>query len=157
MRKIYWLTGYPWEGKLIVANKLFEFIKTERRNWRRSVFHIDSEYINRLLGTDNCTEDTMVTHIKTTQLIAKFLYDNNNDVVISVESPYRCLMESFKDQIGSNLVEIYIDTQSNSTNKISYSIEYEPPLKSNEFILLNTEGKSIDQIASKIIHQISKL
>jgi len=40
---IYWFTGQPGAGKTIQATKLKEFLQTEKRNWRKDVFHIDGD------------------------------------------------------------------------------------------------------------------
>ena len=31
---IYWFTGQPSSGKTTLGNKLYKFLKTEKRNWR---------------------------------------------------------------------------------------------------------------------------
>jgi len=54
---IYWFTGQPGAGKTIQATKLKEFLQTEKRNWRKDVFHIDGDDSNvvRVLLKYMCT------------------------------------------------------------------------------------------------------
>ena len=41
---IYWFTGQStWVGKTVLGKKLHSFLKTEKRNWRRDVFHLDGD------------------------------------------------------------------------------------------------------------------
>jgi len=40
---IYWFTGQPGAGKTIQATKLKDLLQTEKRNWRKDVFHIDGD------------------------------------------------------------------------------------------------------------------
>ena len=40
---IYWFTGQPGAGKTVLGTKLKEFLQTEKRNWRKDVFHIDGD------------------------------------------------------------------------------------------------------------------
>ena len=43
---VYWFTGQPGAGKTILGKKLHTFLKTEKRNWRQSVFHLDGDLQN---------------------------------------------------------------------------------------------------------------
>ena len=36
---IYWLTGQPAHGKTVLGKMLVELLQTEKRNWRKDVFH----------------------------------------------------------------------------------------------------------------------
>ena len=45
---IYWFTGQPSSGKTTLGNKLYKFLKTEKRNWRRDVFHIDGDDLRNI-------------------------------------------------------------------------------------------------------------
>ena len=38
---IYFFTGKPNSGKTTLGKMSAEFLKTERRNWRKPVFYID--------------------------------------------------------------------------------------------------------------------
>ena len=38
---VYWFTGQPGAGKTVLGSKLHEFLKSEKRNWRKDVFHLD--------------------------------------------------------------------------------------------------------------------
>ena len=45
---IYWFTGQPSSGKTTLGSKLHKFLETEKRNWRKSVFHIDGDDLRKL-------------------------------------------------------------------------------------------------------------
>ena len=45
---IYWFTGQPGAGKTVLGKKLHSFLKTEKRNWRKSVFHVDGDDLREL-------------------------------------------------------------------------------------------------------------
>ena len=80
---IYWFTGIAGTGKTTLATKLHNFLKTEKRNWRKDVFLIDS--------TDVCTTTDA-------QFLANYLYQNDCDVVISMISPELELREKYKSK-----------------------------------------------------------
>ena len=48
---IYWFTGQPGAGKTTLGKKLHSFLKTEKRNWRRDVFHLDGDDLRELTTT----------------------------------------------------------------------------------------------------------
>ena len=35
---IYWFTGQPSSGKTTLGHKLYKFLQTEKRNWRKISF-----------------------------------------------------------------------------------------------------------------------
>lgn len=43
---IYWFSGDSTQEKTTLGKKIFELLKTEKRNWRRSVFYIDEVDLN---------------------------------------------------------------------------------------------------------------
>ena len=50
---IYWFTGQPSAGKTTLGTKLHRFLKTEKRNWRRDVFHLDGDNLRELTTTSH--------------------------------------------------------------------------------------------------------
>ena len=45
---VYWFTGQPGAGKTVLGTKLHTFLKTEKKNWRRDVFHLDGDNLREL-------------------------------------------------------------------------------------------------------------
>ena len=45
---IYWFTGQPAHGKTVLGKKLVELLQSEKRNWRKDVFHIDGDDLRAL-------------------------------------------------------------------------------------------------------------
>ena len=90
---IYWFTGQPGAGKTIQATKLKELLQTEKRNWRKDVFHIDGDSLRELTLNKDYSEAGRVQNIKNAQLLAFFLNANQCDVVVSLVSPYMEMRE----------------------------------------------------------------
>lgn len=131
---IYWFTGQTAHGKTTLAVKLVELLQTERRNWRKDVFHIDD-----IDGYDT-------TH---TQLIAEYLSNNGCDVVVSVLSPSREIRESFKDKVGvSSFQEFYI----HKSTKKRYSTDYQPP--TDNFFEVDTTKDKPEHSFTKIVNYL---
>ena len=70
---IYWFTGQPGAGKTVLGTKLKEFLQTEKRNWRRDVFHIDGDDLRALTLNADYSEQGRIQNIKSAQLLSHFL------------------------------------------------------------------------------------
>ena len=84
---IYWFTGQPSAGKTTLGTKLHRFLKTEKRNWRRDVFHIDGDNLRELTINKDYTDKGRETNIRNAQMMAEYLHGNGCDVVVSLVSP----------------------------------------------------------------------
>lgn len=87
---VYLIHGQPKCGKSTIGKRLQFWLQTDKKNWRKSVFHIDEEQ------TTLCFE------------IAKYLDSCGNDVIISLACPDREIREKFK--IENKVKEIYCHT-----------------------------------------------
>ena len=85
---IYWFTGQPSSGKTTLGNKLYKFLKTEKRNWRRDVFHIDGDDLRKLTVNKDYSDKGRETNIRNAQMIAEYAHNNGCDVVVSVVAPF---------------------------------------------------------------------
>ena len=103
---IYWFTGQPGAGKTIQATKLKELLQTEKRNWRKDVFHIDGDSLRELTLNKDYSEAGRVQNVKNAQLLAFFINSTGCDVVVSLVSPYKEMREEFKKSCGDSIVEI---------------------------------------------------
>jgi adenylylsulfate kinase-like enzyme len=115
---------------------LFELLKTEKRNWRKSVFHIDEDNL----------ESSDITSIQT---IAKYIHDSGCDVVVSSISPQKNLREEFKSKLGKNIQEIYV-YRTNSTD----STLYEQPTEN--FFAIDTTRSGIDSSFNKLVNYLTQ-
>ena len=105
---IYLFTGQPGSGKTTLAKKLQMWLQTDKKNWRKSVFHIDGDQLRELFPNTDYSKEGRYKNIGKAFDIAKFLDASGNDVVISLVSPYKELREEFKSQC--KVQEIYCHT-----------------------------------------------
>ena len=152
---IYWFTGQPSSGKTTLGTKLYKFLKTEKRNWRKSVFHIDGDDLRKLTVNKDYSEKGRENNIRTAQTMAEYIHNNGCDVVVSLVAPYKWLREEFKDKIGSDIVEIYLHTTEKRERYRYRARDYEAP--EINFIDVDTTSDSPDTSFSKIINNLNQL
>jgi adenylylsulfate kinase-like enzyme len=149
---IYWFTGQPGAGKTIQATKLKELLQTEKRNWRKDVFHIDGDILRELTLNKDYSETGRVQNIKNAQLLAFFLNSNECDIVVSLVSPYKEMREEFKKACGDGIVEIYVHTN-RKRQREQFKVEgYEPP-ELNYFDMDTTSDNPV-QSFTKLVHYL---
>lgn len=153
--RIYWFIGQPSSGKTTLALKLHKFLKTEKRNWRRDVFHIDDTKLRELYQNNDYTKNGLIANIKHAQSLTSYLHENGCDVVVSSVTPYIDLREAFKDKYGSNIVEIYTHTSEPIEADAYHIKDFEPPV--SNFIDIDTTKDSENTSFSKIITNLHKL
>jgi adenylylsulfate kinase-like enzyme len=78
------------------SRKLKEFLQTEKRNWRKDVFHIDGDDLRELTLNKDYSEAGRIQNIKNAQILSYFLNNKGCDIVVSLVAPYRELREEFK-------------------------------------------------------------
>tara|TARA_E500000331_G_C17245997_1_gene709121 strand:+ start:915 stop:1388 length:474 start_codon:yes stop_codon:yes gene_type:complete len=153
---VYWFTGQPGAGKTVLGKKLHSFLKTEKRNWRRDVFHLDGDDLRELTINKDYSEEGRVRNIRNAQMIIEYLHNNGCDVVVSLVAPYRTLREEFKERIGfSNFTEFYVHTSEKRERDKFKVKDYEQP--EIEFIDIDTTKDSPDISFSKIINHTNKI
>jgi len=149
---IYWFTGQPGAGKTIQATKLKELLQTEKRNWRKDVFHIDGDSLRELTLNKDYSEIGRVQNIKNAQLLAFFLNSNECDIVVSLVSPYKEMREEFKKACGDGIVEIYVHTN-RKRQREQFKVEgYEPP--ELNFFDMDTTSDNPVQSFTKLVHYL---
>ena len=147
---VYWFTGQPGAGKTVLGTKLHNFLKTEKRNWRRDVFHLDGDNLRQLTVNKNYSKEGRITNIRNAQMIVEYLHQNGCDVVVSLVSPYRWLREEFKEKIGlDNFQEIYLHTSEKRDRDHFHVKDYQKP--ESEFIDIDTTKDNPNKSFSKII------
>jgi adenylylsulfate kinase len=145
---IYLFTGQPGSGKTTLAKKLQIWLQTDKKNWRKSVFHIDGDQLRELFPNTDYSKEGREKNIQKSFDIAKYLDSNGNDVVISLVSPYRELREKFKSEC--KVQEIYCHTKKIRGREDFFALDYEKPIEF--FINLDTSYSSDDTFKNLIKH-----
>jgi adenylylsulfate kinase-like enzyme len=152
---IYWFTGQPGAGKTVLGTKLKDFLQTEKRNWRKDVFHIDCDYLRELTLNKDYSETGRIQNIKNAQLLAYFLQNKNCDIVVSLVAPYKDLREEFKEVCGNTIVEIYVHTN-RKRNREEFKVkEYQAP--EENFFDMDTTSDNPTQSFTKLIHYLKEV
>jgi GTPase SAR1 family protein len=105
---VYLLHGQPGCGKTSLAKKLQIWLQTDKKKWRKSVFHIEEGQ------TENPFE------------VARYLNECGNDVVMSLICPKLEDREKYKHQFP--MQDIYLHTTSSRLLKYNTIENYEPPV-----------------------------
>ena len=153
---IYWFTGQPGSGKTTLGKKLHNFLKTEKRNWRKDVFHLDGDDLRELTANKDYSEEGRISNMKNAQMITEYLHNQGCDVVVSLVAPYRGLREEFKDKFSDgDFQEIYLHTIEKQERDNFHAEDYEQP--EINFIDIDTTKNSPDTSFSKLINHLNKL
>lgn len=152
---VYWFTGQPGAGKTVLGKKLHKFLETEKRNWRKDVFHLDGDHLREITNNKDYSEQGRKNNIKMAQTIVEYLHLNKCDVVVSVVAPFIELREELKDKLAHNIVEIYVHTTEARERDHFHVADYEPPQVN--FIDINTTKDSPDTSFSKLINNLNKI
>ena len=153
---VYWFTGQPSAGKTTLGSKLHNFLKTEKRNWRRDVFHLDGDDLRELTVNKDYSPEGRINNIRNAQMIVQYLHNNGCDVVVSLVAPYRWLREELKEGIGfGDFQEFYVHCSDARERDHFHAKDYEAP--EIEFTDIDTTKDSPDVSFSKIINHLTKL
>tara|TARA_B110000003_G_C16606418_1_gene517697 strand:- start:575 stop:1048 length:474 start_codon:yes stop_codon:yes gene_type:complete len=153
---VYWFTGQPGAGKTILGRKIHNFLKSEKRNWRRDVFHLDGDDLRELTINKDYSEEGRINNIRNAQMITQYLHNNGCDVVVSLVAPYRWLREEFKKSIGVHeFQEFYVHTSEKRERDNFHVKDYESP--EVNFIDVDTTKDSPSTSFSKIINHLTKI
>lgn len=152
---IYWFTGQPSHGKTVLGKKLVELLQTEKRNWRKPVFHIDDDVFGKLGITNEYANQTSIDNIRNVQMISEYLFKNGCDVVVSLVTPHRWLREEFKQKIGlDNFQEFYVHTNRNSDGDYLKVDGYEKP--EINFMDVDITKDNPDKSFNKIVNYLKE-
>lgn len=145
---IYWFTGQPGAGKTVLAKAL-----QDRLEWmRRDVFHIDGDDLRDLIQNKDYSKEGRIKNIELAQSIAKYLYNKECDVIVSLVSPYLDVRERFKQDMGMDLTEIYVYTTDIRGREQFHVSDYDAP--TSNFISIDTTGKTVEQSFKELILQL---
>lgn len=137
---IYWFTGQRGVGKTVLANKLKDFLQTQKRNWRKDVFLIDFEHDSQLGDA---------------QIISTFLLENNCDIVVAITDASKKHRDEFKALINDGIVELYVHSNRKKSKELVKVVEYEAPVEN--FFDIDTTSDNPTQSFTKLIHYLGKV
>jgi adenylylsulfate kinase len=143
---IYLFTGQPGSGKTTLAKKLQMWLQTDKKNWRKSVFHIDGDQLRELFPNTDYTKKGREKNIQKAFDIAKYLDSCGSDVVISMVSPYIELREQLKSDC--KVQEIYCHTKKIRGKENFFALDYEPPV---EFYIDLDTSKQPDETFTNLL------
>jgi adenylylsulfate kinase len=146
---IYLFTGQPGSGKTTLAKKLQIWLQTDKKNWRKSVFHIDGDQLRELFPNKDYSKEGRERNIQKAFDIAKYLDKSGNDVVISLVSPYREMREQLKSEC--KVQEIYCHTKKIRGREDFFALDYEKPI---EFFINLDTSYSVDDTFKNLIKHI---
>jgi adenylylsulfate kinase-like enzyme len=127
-------------GKTVLANKLKDFLQTQKRNWRKDVFLIDFEHHSQLGEA---------------QIISTFLLENNCDVVVAITDTSKQHRDEFKALINDRFVELYIHSNRKKSKELAKVSGYEAPTEN--FFDIDTTSDNPTQSFTKLIHHLGKI
>jgi adenylylsulfate kinase len=146
---IYLFTGQPGSGKTTLAKKLQMWLQTDKKNWRKSVFHIDGDQLREIFPNKDYSKEGRERNIQKAFDIAKYLDKSGNDVVISLVSPYREMREQLKFEC--KVQEIYCHTKKIRGREDFFALDYEKPI---EFFINLDTSYSVDDTFKNLIKHI---
>jgi adenylylsulfate kinase len=146
---IYLFTGQPGSGKTTLAKKLQMWLQTDKKNWRKSVFHIDGDQLREIFPNKDYSKEGRERNIQKAFDIAKYLDKSGNDVVISLVSPYREMREQLKSEC--KVQEIYCHTKKIRGREDFFALDYEKPI---EFFINLDTSYSVDDTFKNLIKHI---
>lgn len=152
--KIYWFIGQPGAGKTVLGTKLKEFLQTEKKNWRKDVFHIDGDDLRELTINKDYSENGRINNIRNAQLIARFIHKSGSDVVVTLVTPYKSLREELKSIMGDDLIEIYVHTTKKRPRDNFKVDNFEIP--DENYFEINTTSDNPTQSFSKLINYLKE-
>ena len=136
---IYWFTGGSDSNTKLFANKLKEFLQTEKRNWRKDVHSIDDTDV---------AGDT-----ESAQIISNFINNSGGDIVVYLETFDRELLDQFKDLIDTKIIEIHV-YNSRKRNKEKINKVDIPKIN---FFDMDTCSENTNQSFSKLINYLKAI
>lgn len=136
MPKIYWFNSNYVHLNNAISNQLFDILKTSKRNWRKDVFLID---INELQKISDNRSDKIIYPI------CNYIHNQGCDIIVNLPIDNTDIHCDFKQKIGNkNLKEIYLFTRSNVNSE----------LKKNSDFNLDATNHSINYLFNKMINWI---
>jgi adenylylsulfate kinase len=147
---IYWLTGQPGHGKTTLAKLFKEHLEVNYKH--KKIMHIDGDDLREIFNNKDFSKEGRIKNITFAQGLAKYLHMKNFEVIVSLVAPYKEVRESFKTDLGSELIEIYVHTDELRGREANHASDYEIPTEN--FIDIDTTKIEPIESLLEIINQI---
>jgi adenylylsulfate kinase len=143
---IYWLTGQPGAGKTTIAKELCKLGGMVTPSpW----FNVHGDDIRNIFDNKDYSEQGRRKNIELAQQLSQYLHSKDNNVVVSLVSPYKDQREAFKEKMGDDLVEVYVHTSETRGRENFFVENYEPPTE--DFINICTDNVKVEICVDTII------
>lgn len=146
---VYWFTGQPGHGKTVLSLALKDYLET---NHNEQVIHIDGDDLRDIFQNKDYSKEGRIKNITFAQGLAKFCHLKGFDVVVSVVAPYKDVRDSFKQDMGESMVELYVHTTEVRERDQFHSPDYVVPTEN--FIDVDTTEDSPEASLVYIINEL---
>jgi len=143
---IYYLIGQPGAGKTTIALEMLTNPKYETFG----SFHIDGDDIRELFNNKDYSEIGRRKNIELAQQIAQYLHNKGENIIISLVSPYKDLRDKFKEKMGNNLLEVYVNTNEIRGRESFFVNNYELP--TNDYFNMCTDNIDVKTCVESILN-----
>jgi adenylylsulfate kinase-like enzyme len=121
---VYWFTGQPGHGKTVLSVMLKEYLE---ESGEKQIIHIDGDDLREIFQNKDYSKEGRINNITFAQGLAKFCHLKGFDVVVSVVAPYKEVRDDFKQDMGDNMVELYVHTTEVRERDHFHSPDYVAP------------------------------
>ena len=138
---IIWLTGQPGAGKTVLAKELMYNFTAD--------YHVDGDDLRALTANKNYGIKGRIENVGRAQTIAHYLHNMDEDVVVSLVSPYIDQREEFKTLLGDDIKEIYVHTTEPRERDHYHVKNYQAPQEN--FLSIDTTEDTPEESLGKIM------
>jgi adenylylsulfate kinase len=146
---IYWFTGQPGHGKTVLSLALKDYLED---SYNKNVIHIDGDDLREIFQNKDYSREGRIKNITFAQGLAKFCNLKGFDVVVSVVAPYKEVRDSFKEDMGDQMVELYVHTTEPRERDQFHSTDYVVPTEN--FVNVDTTEDSPE---ASLVYILSEL
>jgi adenylylsulfate kinase len=144
---IYWLTGQPGSGKTTIAKEL---CRVGRIGLYSNWFNVDGDDIRNLFDNKDYSEQGRRDNVTLAQQFAQYLHTQGKDIVVSLVSPYKDQRDIFKEKMGDDLIEVYLQTNEIRGREQFFVENYEPPTEN--YLYICTDNITVKECVQKILN-----
>lgn len=147
---IYWFTGQPAHGKTTLGRRLKRYLTNN--DVKKRTFIVDGDELRNILENKDYTEQGRRTNMKVAQGIASYLHYQGFNVIVCLVSPFKDLRDEFKEQMGKEIQEIYINCKVLRSRENFRVANYQPPTENYHNIdtSIATITESFNELLSKL-------
>jgi adenylylsulfate kinase len=146
---IYWLTGQPGSGKTTIAKEL---CRVGRIGLYSNWFNVDGDDIRNLFDNKDYSEQGRRDNVTLAQQFAQYLHTQGKDIVVSLVSPYKDQRDIFKEKMGDDLIEVYLQTNEIRGREQFFVENYEPPTEN--YLYICTDNITVKECVQKILNEL---